>query len=56
MEEDSDNDDLYVPETEDYDSSISSEIFYQDMASITEHQVKQLYNIYYMAHKISVFA
>ena len=53
MEEDSDNDDLYVPETEDYDSSISSEIFYQDMASITEHQVKQLY-IWLI--KISVFA
>ena len=41
MVQDSDNHDLYEPESEDYDSSISSEISYQDMAS-TWHQVKQL--------------
>ena len=36
MEGESDNDDLYVPETEDDDISNTSEISYQDMAFVTE--------------------
>ena len=41
MEGESDNDDLYVPETEDDDISNTSEISYQDMAFVTAHQEKE---------------